>query len=39
MKFHIYIFRHGETCFNEEERFTGGIDSKLTPKGIEDAKK
>ncbi len=39
MKFHIYIFRHGETYFNERKRFTGWIDSKLTPKGTEDAKK
>jgi len=39
MKLHIYIFRHGETYFNEEERFTGWIDSKLAPKGIEDARK
>jgi len=39
MKLHIYIFRHGETYFNEEERFTGWIDSKLDFKGIQDAKK
>jgi len=39
MKLHIYIFRHGETYFNERERFTGWIDSKLTLKGMEDAKK
>jgi 2,3-bisphosphoglycerate-dependent phosphoglycerate mutase len=39
MRLHIYIFRHGETYFNEEERFTGWMDSKLAPKGIEDAKK
>jgi 2,3-bisphosphoglycerate-dependent phosphoglycerate mutase len=39
MRLHIYIFRHGETYFNEEERFTGWIDSKLDSKGIEDAKK
>ncbi len=39
MKLHIYIFRHGETYFNERERFTGWIDSKLTPKGMKDAKK
>ncbi len=39
MKLHIFIFRHGETHFNEEERFTGWIDSKLTPKGLKDAKK
>jgi 2,3-bisphosphoglycerate-dependent phosphoglycerate mutase len=38
MRLHIYIFRHGETYFNEEERFTGWIDSKLDSKGIEDAK-
>jgi 2,3-bisphosphoglycerate-dependent phosphoglycerate mutase len=39
MKLHIYIFRHGETYFNEEERFTGWMDSRLTPNGMNDAKK
>jgi len=39
MKLHIYIFRHGETYFNEEERFTGWIDSKLDTTGIENAKR
>lgn len=39
MKLHIYLFRHGQTYFNRDKRFTGWKDSKLTPKGIEDAKK
>jgi 2,3-bisphosphoglycerate-dependent phosphoglycerate mutase len=37
MKIHIYIFRHGETNFNRSKRFTGGVNSRLTPKGIEQA--
>ena len=37
MKFHIYIFRHGETNFNRSKRFTGWVNSRLTPKGIEQA--
>jgi 2,3-bisphosphoglycerate-dependent phosphoglycerate mutase len=39
MKCHIYLFRHGETYFNESKRFTGWKDSKLTLQGIKDAKK
>ena len=39
MKLHIYLFRHGQTYFNRDKRFTGWKDSKLTPKGIRDAKK
>lgn len=39
MKLKIYIFRHGETFFNEQGRFTGFKDSKLTDNGIKDAKK
>ncbi len=39
MKKHIYLFRHGETYFNEDHRFTGWLDSKLSPKGIRQAKK
>lgn len=35
MKLHIYIFRHGETYYNRNKRFTGWINSRLTPKGIE----
>jgi 2,3-bisphosphoglycerate-dependent phosphoglycerate mutase len=38
MKLHIYIFRHGQTYFNREHEFTGWKDSKLTPKGIQQAK-
>ena len=37
MKLHIYIFRHGETNFNRSKRFTGWVNSRLTPKGIEHA--
>jgi 2,3-bisphosphoglycerate-dependent phosphoglycerate mutase len=37
MKCHIYLFRHGETSFNRSERFTGLVNSRLTPKGIEQA--
>ncbi|MBW2965989.1 histidine phosphatase family protein [Candidatus Woesearchaeota archaeon] len=39
MKLYIYLFRHGQTYFNRDKRFTGWKDSKLTPKGIKDAKK
>ncbi|MGB9748905.1 MAG: histidine phosphatase family protein [Candidatus Woesearchaeota archaeon] len=38
MKLHIYIFRHGQTYYNKNKIFTGWKDSKLTPKGISDAK-
>jgi 2,3-bisphosphoglycerate-dependent phosphoglycerate mutase len=34
----IYIFRHGQTDFNRDNKFTGLIDAKLTKTGIEDAK-
>ena len=34
MKVHIYLFRHGETYFNRSQRFTGKINSRLSPKGI-----
>ncbi len=39
MKLHIYLFRHGQTYFNRDKRFTGWLDSKLTPLGIKQAKK
>ncbi len=39
MKLKIYLFRHGQTYFNRDHRFTGWKDSKLTPQGIKDAKK
>jgi len=38
MKYHIYLFRHGQTYFNKNKIFTGWKDSKLTPRGIKDAK-
>mgnify|MGYP001563210061 CR=1 FL=1 len=34
----IYLFRHGQTYFNEEKRFTGWKDSKLDKNGIKSAK-
>ncbi len=39
MKCHIYLFRHGQTYFNKNKIFTGWKDSKLTPKGVRDARK
>ena len=38
MKLHIYLFRHGQTYYNKDHIFTGWKDSKLTPKGIKQAK-
>lgn len=39
VKLKIYLFRHGQTYFNRDKRFTGWMDSKLTTQGIRDAKK
>jgi len=39
MEYSIYLFRHGQTYFNESHRFTGWKDSKLTKQGIKEAKK
>ena len=36
--YHIYLFRHGQTTFNRDKRFTGWLDSKLTPLGIKQSK-
>ncbi|MFH1608788.1 MAG: histidine phosphatase family protein [Patescibacteria group bacterium] len=36
--FKVYLFRHGQTYYNREHVFTGWKDSKLTPKGIKQAK-
>lgn len=33
----IYLFRHGQTVYNRDGKFTGRIDSKLTKKGLADA--
>ncbi len=37
-KFTIYLFRHGQTTFNRDGRFTGWYDSKLTALGKRHAK-
>lgn len=33
----IYLFRHGQTEFNRDKKFTGWIDSKLTELGVKQA--
>jgi len=38
-RYYIYIFRHGETYYNKNRIFTGWKDSKLTERGIKQAKK
>jgi 2,3-bisphosphoglycerate-dependent phosphoglycerate mutase len=37
MKYHIYIFRHGQTYYNKKGIFTGWKESRLTPLGIKQA--
>lgn len=37
MKLHIYLFRHGQTTYNRDHRFTGWKDSKLTKLGKKQA--
>jgi|SRR3989338_9044634 len=39
VKLKIYLFRHGQSYFNRDHKFTGWLDSKLTSRGIKDAKK
>lgn len=34
----IYLFRHGQTYYNKNKKFTGWKDSKLTPLGIKQAR-
>lgn len=34
----IYLFRHGQSEFNLSKTFTGWLDAKLTPLGIDQAK-
>jgi len=36
-EFKIYIFRHGQTDFNRDNKFTGFFDAKITKTGLEDA--
>lgn len=38
MKLKIYLFRHGQSYYNRDHRFTGWKDSKLTPLGKKQAK-
>ena len=35
----VYVIRHGESVTNAAKRWTGWIDTPLTQKGIDDAKK
>ena len=37
-KLKIYIFRHGQTTFNRDGKFTGFLDAKLTNLGLKQAK-
>jgi len=37
-KVKIFLFRHGQTEFNRDSKFTGFFDSKLSKTGTEDAK-
>jgi len=37
-KYHIYLFRHGQTYFNKNKMFTGWKESNLTSLGIKQAK-
>lgn len=36
-KLHIYLFRHGQTTYNRDGRFTGQSEAKLTAKGKKQA--
>jgi bisphosphoglycerate-dependent phosphoglycerate mutase family 1 len=36
-KFHIYLFRHGQTTYNRDGRFTGHHNPSLTKLGIKNA--
>lgn len=35
----IYLFRHGQTDFNRDKKFTGWLDAKLTDLGLQQAQK
>ena len=34
----LVIFRHGQSVWNLENKFTGWVDVELTPKGVDEAK-
>lgn len=38
MKYTLVLVRHGESTWNNENRFTGWVDCPLSPKGEEEAK-
>jgi len=38
VKYNIYLFRHGQTDFNRDHRFTGWMESRLTPLGVKQAR-
>lgn len=38
-KYKIYLFRHGQTTFNRDGRFTGQMEARLTAKGRKHAEK
>src|SRR3989339_289345 len=38
MHLKIYIFRHGQSVYNRDKRFTGWKDSKLTTLGVKQSK-
>lgn len=33
----VYLFRHGQTNFNQQKKFTGWLQSDLTPQGLNQA--
>lgn len=35
----IYLARHGETVWNRDQRFQGQLDSPLTPRGLDQARR
>lgn len=37
-RLNIYLFRHGQTTFNRDKRFTGSMDAKLTELGKKHAR-
>lgn len=39
MKLKIYLFRHGQSYYNQHQWFTGWIDSKMTKEGFGNARK
>lgn len=37
-KYKLVLLRHGESTWNEENRFTGWYDCPLSTKGVQEAK-